>query len=138
MRKFNRFTCQPPMPLGKNRTFITGCKAHWAIAKQGAVEGTVLLKNNGALPLAPGAKICLFGSGSAEFVLGGGGSGGVNTDRKITLVDGLQTAAARSRAGEWWWWPWPSDSPGGHHCQCSQLGRTHQIWVPGGHRCLLA
>lgn len=97
MRKFNRFTCQPPMPLGKNRTFITGCKAHWAIAKQGAVEGTVLLKNNGALPLAPGAKICLFGSGSAEFVLGGGGSGGVNTDRKITLVDGLQAAAAKGK-----------------------------------------
>ncbi len=97
MRKFNRFMRQPPMPLGKNRTFITGCKAHWALAKQGTLEGTVLLKNNGTLPLAPGAKICLFGSGSAEFILGGGGSGDVNTDKKINLATALQTAADKDK-----------------------------------------
>lgn len=81
MEKFARFTCQPPIPLGKNRTFITGCKAHWAIAKQGALEGTVLLKNDGTLPLKQGAKICMFGSGTGEFLFGGGGSGGVITDK---------------------------------------------------------
>jgi beta-glucosidase len=81
------------MPLGRNRSFITGCNAHWNLAKQVAAEGTVLLKNDGALPLKQGARICLFGSGAAEFQFGGGGSGGVNTDRKITLADALQSAA---------------------------------------------
>ena len=81
------------MPLGKNRSFVTGCNAHWNLAKQAAAEGTVLLKNDGTLPLKHGAKICMFGSGTAEFLLGGAGSGGVNTDRKITLADALQSAA---------------------------------------------
>ena len=93
MRRFTRFTCQPPMPLGKNRSFVTGSKSHWNIAKQGVLEGTVLLKNDGTLPLAPGAKVCLFGSGAGEFQFGGGGSGGVITDKAITLADGLRSAA---------------------------------------------
>ena len=93
MLRFTRFTCQPPMPLGKNRSFVTGSKTHWNIAKQGVLEGTVLLKNNGVLPLTPGAKVCLFGSGAGEFQFGGGGSGGVITDKAITLADGLRSAA---------------------------------------------
>lgn len=97
MRRFARFTCQPPMPLGKNRSFITGCKAHWALAKQGVLEGTVLLKNNGTLPLKKGAKICMFGSGVGEFLFGGGGSGGVVTDKKVTLADGLRAVAATGK-----------------------------------------
>ena len=97
MRRFARFTCQPPMPMGKNRSFITGCKAHWALAKQGVLEGTVLLKNNGTLPLKKGTRICMFGSGTGEFLFGGGGSGGVITDKKITLADGLRSAAAAGK-----------------------------------------
>ena len=93
MKRFARFNCQPSMPLGRNRTFVTGSKAHWAAAKQAALEGTVLLKNDGTLPLNPGAKICMFGSGTGEFLFGGGGSGGVWTDREISLADGLKAAA---------------------------------------------
>ena len=75
MKKFARFLYQPVMPLGKNRTFVTGCKQHWDVAKQAAAEGTVLLKNDGTLPLRKGSKVCLFGRGAVDFLFGGGGSG---------------------------------------------------------------
>ena len=45
------------------------------IAYDAACEGMVLLKNDGTLPLSPGSKICMFGSGTGEFLFGGGGSG---------------------------------------------------------------
>lgn len=93
MRKHARFLYQPVLPMGKNRTPITGCKAHWRVAEDTATEGTVLLKNDGTLPLKPGAKICLFGRGAGGFLFGGGGSGNVHTQPKISLADGLRTAA---------------------------------------------
>ena len=46
-------------------------KAHWAIGEQVGQEGAVLLKNNGALPMASGAKVTLFGMGSQYPFLGG-------------------------------------------------------------------
>lgn len=95
MIKHARFLYQPVMPLGKNRTFVTGCKAHKEIAKQTAAEGTVLLKNDGTLPLKQGARICLFGRGAGDFIFGGGGSGNVHTNDKINLAQGLQAAADR-------------------------------------------
>ena len=90
-----RFLYQPVRPLGKNRTFVTCSKAHWNLAYSAAVEGTVLLKNDGILPLKKGTKVCLFGLGAGEFLLGGGGSGEVFADREITLADALQAAADR-------------------------------------------
>ena len=93
LEKHSRFLYQPVRPLGKNRTFVTCSKAHWQTAYTAAVEGTVLLKNDGTLPLAKGTKVCLFGLGIGEFLLGGGGSGEVFSDREITLADGLQAAA---------------------------------------------
>ena len=93
--KHSRFLYQPVRPLGKNRTFVTCSNAHWKTAYDSAVEGTVLLKNDGTLPLEQGTRVCLFGLGIGEFLLGGGGSGEVFSDREITLVDGLQAAAAQ-------------------------------------------
>jgi beta-glucosidase len=55
----------------------------------------VLLKNDGALPLQKGSRVCLFGIGAGEFLFGGGGSAEVFPDREITLAQGLQAAADR-------------------------------------------
>ena len=70
-----RFLYQPPLPLGKNGKMVTNSPAHWKMSKEAAIEGTVLLKNDGALPLKQGSKVCLFGTGAGEYLTGGGGSG---------------------------------------------------------------
>ena len=90
-----RFLYQPPLPLGKNGKMVTNSPAHWKLAKEAAIEGTVLLKNNGALPLKKGSKVCLFGTGAGEYLTGGGGSGRVFADRDVTLADGLLEAAKK-------------------------------------------
>lgn len=95
MKKHARFLYQPMRPLGKNNKIVTGCNAHWQLCKEAAAEGTVLLKNDGTLPLKEGTKISLFGLGAGDFIFGGGGSGVVVTDRLVTLREGLQAAADR-------------------------------------------
>jgi len=99
LNRHARFLYQPVLPLGKNRSFVTSCDAHWNLAKEAAAEGTVLLKNDGTLPLKQGAKICLFGLGAGEFLFGGGGSGKVFTDKEISLAAGLAAAAERGEIG---------------------------------------
>jgi len=95
--KHARFLYQPALPLGKNGRFVTNSKAHWDLSRKIVEEGTVLLKNDGTLPLKKGAKICLFGLGAGEFLFGGGGSGKVFTEKKITLAQGLQAAADQGK-----------------------------------------
>ncbi|MBQ9974037.1 MAG: glycoside hydrolase family 3 protein [Oscillospiraceae bacterium] len=95
LRKHARFLYQPVLPLGKNLKMVTNSKAHWDVALQGATEGTVLLKNEGVLPLKQGTRLSLFGLGAGDFLFGGGGSGRVYTENKITLDDALRAAADR-------------------------------------------
>ena len=97
MFRFARFNCNTPMPLGINKKFVTSSKAHWDVSKQGAIEGTVLLKNDGTLPLQAGARVCLFGSGVGEFLFCGGGSGEVYSDKNVTLADGMLAAANKGK-----------------------------------------
>lgn len=52
---------------------------------------TLLMNNNGALPLAQGAKVTLFGTTSADFVYGGTGSGGMDTSNATNLKDALES-----------------------------------------------
>ena len=59
--------------------------------------GRVKIENDGTLPLGKGAKVCLFGLGAGEFLFGGGGSGRVFTDRKITLAQGLSQATSEGK-----------------------------------------
>lgn len=64
-----------------------------AVANQIAEEGTVLLKNDGLLPLQNTNNLNLFGWTSVNPVYGGTGSGGLNElHEKTSLIDSLTQA----------------------------------------------
>ncbi|HEX3787193.1 MAG TPA: glycoside hydrolase family 3 C-terminal domain-containing protein [Pseudonocardiaceae bacterium] len=69
--------------------------AHQQTALQLGEEGTVLLKNNGLLPLSPTAakSIAVIGTdGGAGVELAGGGSGGVDSSNTVWPLTGVQNA----------------------------------------------
>lgn len=67
-------------------------------------EGSVLLKNDGALPLAAGAKISLFGSGSTNFVFAGGGSSYSPKAETVDLKTGIERSGLQVNADLWNWY----------------------------------
>ena len=92
MNKWTRARFQPNLPLRESGRVTAGPK-HVALTRQAAREGMVLLKNDhNLLPLAPGARVALFGKGSFDYVKGGGGSGDVTTPYVRTVYDGLKEA----------------------------------------------
>lgn len=91
MNKWFRAKYQPCLPLGDNRSQITGCEAHIQLSRVAATEGTVLLKNdNNLLPFAKGTKVAVFGKGQIDYVKGGGGSGDVHTAYVRNIYQGLK------------------------------------------------
>lgn len=65
---------------------------HLAAVRALAPECMVLLRSNGAFPLAEPGEIALFGSGARHTVKGGTGSGDVNSRHVTTIEEGLEAA----------------------------------------------
>lgn len=68
-------------------------KAHAIVTRNAAAEGTVLLENNGVLPLAGNIKnVVLYGVAAYKPIAGGTGSGNVNRRYTVSLVEGMRNA----------------------------------------------
>ena len=90
MNKWSRINYHPNLPLGADGRRVTASPEHIRLSKEAAREGMVLLKNEGgALPLAMGAKVALFGKGTYDYVKGGGGSGDVTVPYTSGAGDAL-------------------------------------------------
>ena len=99
------------------------------LIRQAGVEGCVLLKNNGALPLNRQAEVAVFGRCQLDWFYVGYGSGGdVNAPYHTNLIDGLRNAGQQLNASvlnayeTWtqqednmadhgWWGHWPMNYP---------------------------
>ncbi len=68
--------------------------------RQGAVEGIVLLKNEGALPVRE-EKIALFGAGAVDTILCGTGSGSVFPPYVINVKQGLEEGGYAVTSKKW-------------------------------------
>lgn len=65
---------------------------HLTAVRALAPECMVLLRSDGAFPLAEPGEIALFGSGARHTIKGGTGSGDVNSRHVTTIEEGLETA----------------------------------------------
>ena len=63
-----------------------------ALIRRAGAEGAVLLKNDGALPLASPGKIAVIGPNAATARIMGGGSAQLNPHYRVAPLDGLKAA----------------------------------------------
>ncbi|MBR6692759.1 MAG: glycoside hydrolase family 3 C-terminal domain-containing protein [Clostridia bacterium] len=70
------------------------------IALNSALEGIVLLKNNGALPIKD-KKIALYGAGAQYTIKGGTGSGEVNERHAVSILEGLKNEGFIITTDKW-------------------------------------
>jgi beta-glucosidase len=75
--------------VAANRPDLGG---HARLGREAAAEGMVLLRNEGALPLRPSARVALIGNGSYRTITGGTGSGDVHEAYSVSLRQGLNEA----------------------------------------------
>lgn len=62
---------------------------HRALIRRAGAEAAVLLKNNGALPLKPDAKIAVIGPNAKRAQIMGGGSAQLNAHYRVSPWEGL-------------------------------------------------
>ena len=74
---------------------------HRTLAREAAVEGIVLLKNEGVLPLSTASSIALLGSGAEKTIKGGIGSGDVNNRENISIYQGMKEAGVTITSEDW-------------------------------------
>ena len=70
------------------------------VAYRAACEGVVLLKNDGALPLAS-KRVALYGPGASMTIKGGTGSGEVNERHSVTILEGLKNRGFTVTTEDW-------------------------------------
>ncbi len=88
--KWARINYHTNLPLGKDGKRVTGSREHINLSREVANEGTVLLKNNGLLPLKPGSRVAVFGKAQYNYIKGGTGSGNVYCDYITNIYEGLK------------------------------------------------
>lgn len=80
----------PVRPAGTAEAPEPDREAHHALARRAAAAGSVLLANNGVLPLSPDARIAVVGAFAAEPRYQGAGSSQVNPTRLDRALDALR------------------------------------------------
>ncbi|MGA9595511.1 MAG: glycoside hydrolase family 3 C-terminal domain-containing protein, partial [Acidimicrobiia bacterium] len=66
-------------------------------AREAAIAGSVLVKNNGILPLAPESTVALIGHNATMARVLGGGSATVIPEHVVSALEGLATAVGENR-----------------------------------------
>jgi len=81
--------------LGGNREDAgsVDVQAHHDLARKVATRGTVILKNDGLLPLSGDESLAVIGANADRPKTGGGGSSEVTATRTVSPVDGLRDRA---------------------------------------------
>jgi len=72
-------------------------RVHHALARTVARRGTVLLENDGTLPLSGSERVAVVGPNADEAKVGGGGSSEVDPTRTVSPVEGIAERAASVR-----------------------------------------
>lgn len=94
-KRWSRYQYNLTTPMGKDGRRLTGCPEHITLSRTVAAEGMVLLENNGFLPLQEGMKVALFGVGTLEYIIGGGGSGRIYPAYIRNIYEGFCEKAPR-------------------------------------------
>lgn len=76
-------------------------REHSSFVRSNSAECTVLLKKDGSFPLKEAGKIALYGSGGRRTVMGGTGSGEVNSRYQVTAEEGLKNAGFTVTSSSW-------------------------------------